>query len=190
MTHTRRIGAAALAAVIVLVAVWYLAAWHPGAKKLDAVHKARAAAEQQVGQLASEVSRLQSLVWLVPADRKKLAVLEAAMPDQPSLAQALSQLNQAATLSGVNLTSVGPSAPAGATTSGAAGRSSSAAAGVQVVPITLSASGSYAGLMAFLTRLAQMPRVVVVDNLSISGAATQLTASISAKIFFAGPVAP
>jgi Tfp pilus assembly protein PilO len=55
--------------------------------------------------------------------------------------------------------------------------------------LTLSASGTYLELMSFVKAISAVPRALVVDSLSISGT-TQITASINARIFYAGSPTP
>ncbi|MGH9054517.1 MAG: type 4a pilus biogenesis protein PilO [Acidimicrobiales bacterium] len=175
---TRRIAAIAAGAAVVLLIIWYVAAWRPLSSQLHKAHVAHAAAQVKVQQLGSEVVTLQGLVKQVPADTARLAQLDANIPDTPQLDQALDQLHQVAVTSGVSLTTVGPSSPAAPAASGAA-----APSGPPALTLTLSATGTQQQVMAFLASLATMPRTVVVDHLGLSGS-NQVTASISARIFY------
>jgi Tfp pilus assembly protein PilO len=176
-TTTKRIAAVAAGAALVLIGLWYVALFHPATHKLAVAHKAEAAAEQNISQLHAQVAQLQTLEAQIPSDKAKLAALNAAITTNPSLATALVQLHQAATRSGATLSTVGPSAPTGPS----AGAQTS---GTPSIALTLTASGSYGQLMAFLRQLASLPRTLVVDTLDISGSGSKLTANMSARIFY------
>jgi Tfp pilus assembly protein PilO len=183
-TTIRRIAAVAAAAALVLVGLWYVALFHPATQKLASAHRAEIAAGQKTSQLNGQIGQLQVLQKQIPLDTAKLATLQAAIPANPSLATALVQLHQAATNSGATLSSVGPSAPTGPSTSGAQ------ASGPPFITLSLIASGSYSQLRAFLAQLASMPRTLVVDSLDITGGGSKLSANIGARIFYVDNTTP
>jgi Tfp pilus assembly protein PilO len=180
-TAMKRIGVVAGLAALVILVAWYLALFSPQARDLSKAHKDHAAAEQRISQLQSQVVQLNALRAQIPADKAALSVLNAAVPSTPQLDNALRQLQSAATGSGVTLTTVGPSAPATSSTSSAQKTS-----GTPSITLNLSASGSYQQLTSFLSRLAAMPRTLVVTTLNIAGTASQLNAQITANIFYTG----
>jgi Tfp pilus assembly protein PilO len=184
-TTTRRIAVIAAAAAVLAVVVWYLALYRPQSHALASAHRARAAAEQKIDQLHSQVAALRAEVKHIPSDTARLAILNAALPKSPSLDTALDQLHRTATAAGVVLSAVGPSAPAAATHAAGGSPSSPAGSNNPAITLNMSATGSYPQLMTFLRGLATMPRALVVDQLSLSGS-SQLTASISARIFYTG----
>jgi Tfp pilus assembly protein PilO len=188
MTDSRKIVAIAAASAVALVLIWYVALMRPQAHSLAAAHKAHAAAEQKIATLDSQLAGLRALVKQVPADRSRLGQYIAAVPNTPSLDTALNQLQQAATSSGVTLSSVGPSTPAG--TTGGSSSSSQGTPGGPAITLSMTATGSYPALTNFLRATAAMPRALVVDNLSLSGQGSQLSASITARIFYAGSPTP
>jgi Tfp pilus assembly protein PilO len=179
-TSIKRIGGVAAAAAVVVLVIWYFALFRPQSHDLSTAHKAHAAAEQKVSQLRNQVTQLNALKADIPADKAALSVLDAAVPSSPQLDTTLNQLHTEAIASGVSLSAVSPSAPQ-TTASG----SSSATAGAPSITLTMSANGSYAQIMSFLSGLASMPRAVVVTGLNISGT-SQLTAQITANIFYTG----
>jgi Tfp pilus assembly protein PilO len=189
-TATRRISIVALAAALVIVAVWYLALFSPQSKKLASAHKAQAAAEQQVTQLQGQVTQLEALQKQIPADQKRFSALSAAIPDNAQLDSALRDLHSAAVSSGATLSSVTPSAPstgaAGSTTTPAASQSGA----VPSITLAMTASGDYGQLRSFLSNLYSMQRTLVINQLAIAGTGNQLSASISAEIFYAGQANP
>jgi Tfp pilus assembly protein PilO len=107
----KRIGGLTAAAAIVLIAVWYLSLFRPQQHELAAAHRRDAAAAQQASQLQQQVTSLQALEREIPADSARLKTVDAALPHTEDLQDVFSQLHQAATTSGVQLTTVSPSAP-------------------------------------------------------------------------------
>lgn len=179
---TRRVGALTAGVVVVLIIIWYMALFRPESSHLKAAHSDYAAAQQQVTKLQGQVSSLVALEKQIPADSQRLNVYQAAVPKTPDLQDVLAQLHNAAITSGVQLSSVSPSGPP----SGRSGSSSTPAGGPQPVQLSMSATGTYAQLMSFITQLTQMPRTLVVDSASIGqGTNGSLTATMTATIFYA-----
>lgn len=193
MTATRRIPAVAAAAALVLVIAWYFLLWGPEAKSVKSAHKAHAQAEQKITQLQSQIISLQGLVKQIPEDNAKFAQLEAALPENPQLDQALNLLHQAAVQTGVTLANVAPTTPSGSS-SGAS--PSQGASGGPAITLSLSVLGNPAQLEAFLSALNTLPRTIVVDKVSLSGGGQSSSsnsggaASLTARIFYAGQPTP
>jgi len=181
-TSTQRIASVAVAVAIAMILGWYFILWSPQTHDLKSAHQARAAAEQQINQLDSQVSQLDVLVKQIPADTARLKALDNTLPDNPSLDSALDQLHQTAAQTGVLLSSLDPSTPE-------SGSSATPAPGGPAITLGMTATGSYRQLMGFLTDLARMPRALTVDDLTLSGS-PELTANITARIFYAGSPTP
>lgn len=172
----RRIAVIAPAVAVALLLIWYVALFRTERSDLNHARAQRATVEQQVSSLQSQFASLQALEKQVPADKARLATLETALPTNPDLTDVLNQLHALATASGVQLTSVNPSAQTSTTGSG----------GLQEVTLSMSAGGTYAQMTAFLNQLASMPRALVVNSLSVSSDPTgQLSVSMSAQVFYA-----
>ena len=191
-THVRRIAAVAGLAAIAIAALWYFALWSPQSHKLTSAHQAQAAAETQITNLNGQIAQLQTLLKQIPTDQTKLAVLEADLPNNPSFDTALKQLHDTAIATGVTITNVGPSVPAGA--AGTQQGQSATTAGAPAVTVSISATAaSEAQLEAFvgqLTNLSQTHRVFVVDHLQFGGTSGPLSVTITARIFYAGQPTP
>jgi Tfp pilus assembly protein PilO len=192
-TSVKRILGVAGLAALVLVVGWYLALFSPQSREISKAHKAHTAAVQKISQLQGQVVQLNALKSQIPAETAALAALNAAIPATPQLDSTLRQLHSAADSSGVVLSMVSPSAPAASSASSArsAGSSSSSSSGQQSsgtpsITLSMGASGSYPQITNFLTQLSSMPRTVVVSSLNIAGTGAQLTAQITANIFYTG----
>ena len=176
---TRRIGAVAAAAAVVITLIWYVALFRPQSAHLKAAHAAYDQAAAQILQLDTQVATLQALERQIPADKTKLAALTTALPQSSDLQDALNQLHALATGTGVQLTAVNPSGDTGPTGSQTAG-------GVKAIKLSLSLTGPYPPMMAFISGLDSMTRTVVVDSASFSPAADgTLTTSLTTRIFYA-----
>jgi Tfp pilus assembly protein PilO len=195
-TSVKRILGVAGLAALVLVVGWYLALFSPQSREISKAHKAHTAAVQKISRLQGQVVQLNALKSQIPADTAALAALNAAIPATPQLDSTLRQLHSAADSSGVVLSMVSPSAPAASSASSArsAGSSSSSSSsssgqqssGTPSITLSMGASGSYPQITNFLTQLSSMPRTVVVSSLNIAGTGAQLTAQITANIFYTG----
>lgn len=191
MTNSsKRIGGIAVAASLFLIGVWAMLVFRPQSSDLAKAHKEKAAAEQQVSQLQSQVASLRQIYAHIPADTARYATLSAAIPDNPGLSAAITQINDAATASGLQIKSVNPTAPAATTAGGAA-----AAAGTPAITVSIAASGTYEQAQSFLTQLAASPRVFVVNSISYAGGQSgpnggNLTIQMGASIFYAGQPTP
>jgi Tfp pilus assembly protein PilO len=197
---TARLGALAGAAALVLTIIWFIAIIQPQSHRLKAAHAAHAAAVAQAQTLTSQVASLQALEKQIPQDKAALGVLKQAVPDTPDLSDALGQLHNAASASGVQLTQVSPTPPtqtsasssSGSSTSGSStsGTSSPQASGPLFVNVSMTGTGTYQQLVAFLKLLDNMARTVVVNQIGIASAATgpngnALTVSLNTQLFYA-----
>ena len=183
---TKRIGGIAVGISLFLLVAWAMLVFRPQSADLAKAHKDKAAAEQQVSQLQSQVASLRQIYAHISTDTARFATLSAAVPDNPELSKAFTQINDAATAAGVQIHSVNPTPPAAASASAAG-----ATAGVPSIAVSISASGTYEQAQAFLTQLATNPRVFVVNSVSFSGgqsgpSSSTLSIQMGASIFYAG----
>jgi type IV pilus assembly protein PilO len=188
MTLGRRSVVIGVVAALLVLLLWWFLLWSPQRKKVDDA-KARAdAAQQQVGQLRVTLSRLQELKRTEALKRSQIESLRVAVPDQPNLAQFILDANDAANKAGIDFLSVTPSPPA--TAAAGAGTPAGAPAAVN---LAMSITGGYFQVLDFVNRLTDLPRIVVIDNLSLAaGDGSNMTVSITARMFTtsAAPVAP
>ena len=190
MTTNRRIPILTGAAALMLIVIWYFALWSPQTKSVRSAHKAHAAAEGQIGQLQSQKGQLEGLLRQIPADNAKFAQLQAELPDNPQLDQALQLLHQAATQSGIALASVGPSNPSssssGSQSGGSAGSTGTSGSGASAIVLNMNVQGNMNQIKSFLSALANLQRTLVVNSVTLSGS----SANISAQVFYAGQPTP
>lgn len=208
MTRQRAVGIT-VAVGLLLVLAWYFLLWSPQGKKLSAATKRRDDARTQTQQLQAQLQRLKAAQQNEAAKLAQLERLTAAIPDQPNLAQFILDTNNAAAQSGVTFLSISPSPPAaaaGAAAAPAGGAAAPAPAAGQTpagggastsaaptrpaeIRLSLSVTGGYFQVLDFMNRLDQLPRLIVIDTLTVSpGAATsgkgvQLSVALTGRMF-------
>jgi type IV pilus assembly protein PilO len=188
MTLGRRSIVIGVVAAFVVLLLWWFLLWSPQRKKVDDAKARTDAAQQQAAQLRVTLSRLQELKRTEALKRSQIEALRVAVPDQPNLAQFILDANDAANKAGIDFLSVTPSPPATAAAGGTTPAGAPAA-----VNLAMSITGGYFQVLDFVNRLTDLPRIVVIDNLSLAaGDSSNMTVSITARMFTtsAAPVAP
>jgi Tfp pilus assembly protein PilO len=188
---TRRIVTIAVIAAVGLTGLWYLLLWSPQSKHLQQAHSSVAAAQQQQVSLGQQLSSLRRQQPQLPAKQAQLSRLKGAVPDTPQLDQLLDQLRVAESAAGVQLQSLTPTQPGPLSSGQASGSTASttsvAAGGLQGITLTMQLTGSYFQVADFVNRLNALPRLIVLNNLSLSkapaAAANNLSASVVARAF-------
>lgn len=185
--NNRTVAAGVLAAVLI-VAAWWMFLFSPARSDANKVESQVKAAKAKSLSLETEQKQLEDLEQRAPqiqADRDRL---RNAVPDQPELASFIEQANQLGTDTGVTWVSVSPSEPSAGTAAG-------------TVTVALEVTGGYYQVLDYLNRLESIPRLVVVDQVSLTattesdaggaavGGPPQLTASLTARMFDSGATA-
>jgi Tfp pilus assembly protein PilO len=182
-----------IGAGIGVLLVWFVFLWGPQGSALSTARKRANDAIARRETLRDQLTRLQQSRRDQPLKQAQLETLRVAIPDDPNLAQFILDANDAASRSGIDFLSISPTPPAsstqgaGATPTTVAGASASAGAGATAASIkmALSISGGYFQVLDFVNRLDRLPRIVVVDSLSLGSQPTsaQLQVSLSARMF-------
>ena len=185
--NNRTVTAGVLAAVLI-VAAWWVFVFSPARSDANKVGSEVTAAKAKSRSLETEQKQLEDLEKRAPqiqADRDRL---RSAVPDQPELATFIEQANQLGTDTGVTWVSISPSEPAAGTAAG-------------TINVALQVKGGYYQVLDYLNRLESIPRLVVVDQVSLAagdasgagstavGGPPQLTASLTARMFDSGATA-
>jgi Tfp pilus assembly protein PilO len=219
----RKVLLIAVVGTVALVAAWFLLLWSPQSIRLDDAQAREEEAAEANQALELRIDRLRDLRDRRPQLRADLVALEAAVPATPELDAFLLDADAAAERAGVDITSVAPSKPSASSDAEAAASTTSTttattgtspAAGdtatgapPSAITVALDATGGYFQVLDFINRLDDLPRVVVVDSLTLasgSGGGTEgdaegasagtspseLSMTISARMFTrAAPVA-
>ena len=180
---------------VLVIALWFMFLYKPTSAETSKVHKQVKEAERETLGLQAKLAQVSDKARNEQT-KKELAVLHAAVPANPALASFIRQANQIAAQSGVNWMSVTPTEPTRAT-------------GDSAVAIGIQVKGGYAQVLDYLQRLQDLSRLVIVDNVNISGATeseggggsgggvfttetgtdTGLNMQITARMFVATPTA-
>lgn len=179
----KRAGTIAAGVTVLVVAVWALLLYRPQSHHLATAHKAQAAAEQQLTGLQQQEASLQNIYAHIGADKAKYAVLETALPNDPHLPSAIDQINAASRATGLQITSISPTAPAATTSTQA-----KSSPGPRSITVSISGQGLYPQATAFVTDLTRSSRMFVVNSLQLSGGGNNgpLSVQIACTIFYAG----
>jgi Tfp pilus assembly protein PilO len=130
----------------------YLLVWKPKASDLSDARRDTASLNQQLAALTAAAATPSSTTTISPATK----ALQLAIPSRADLANLLRQINTIAVAAGVDQKSLTP-APA-STVAGAPGNS---------IGVTISATGTRAAVNAYVRQLSALPRLFVVDKLSV-----------------------
>lgn len=190
MTTYRRIPMIAGAAALLIVVAWYFLLWSPQTKSLHTARKDYASAEHKIADYRGQTVQLEAIKKQIPQDNAKFAQLQAELPDNPQLDQALRLLHDAANQSGILVTTVGPSTPMGGAAASGQNSAASSTPGGPSVTLSMTFSGGFAQVKSFLSALDSLPRSVVVDKVSISGGKDPVAGTLSARIFYEGQPTP
>lgn len=175
-----------LGAGVLVVILWLVALWLPQGSALSAAKKRKDEAQAQGATLRDQLKRLQDARRDQPLKQSQLETLRVAIPDDPNLAQFILDANDAASRSGIDFLSITPTqptAPSGATT----GTTVAGGGSATPVPIRIgmTIAGGYFQVLDFINRLNALPRIVVVDSLTMSGSGSsaQLQVTLQERIF-------
>lgn len=175
---SRRVIIVAVAAAALLLVLWFLLLWGPEGGQLEDARDREDAAEVQNAALELRLQRLQAAQEQAPQLTARLDRLRRAVPDDPQLAEFILDANHAASEAGVEFLSISPGVP-------------SAGDGVlpPIIRLDINVSGEYFSVLDYLDRLDDLPRIVVVDAVTLTpgGAAAaagpELAVSISGRMF-------
>jgi type IV pilus assembly protein PilO len=163
-----------LVASVVLLALWFVLLWGPLGGRLSKLEDREAAAETQNQELQLRLDRLRAAQDDAPALTADVDQLRRAIPDDPGLAQFLLDANDAASAAGVDFQSVSPSPP-----------EASQVGGPPVIRLAINVSGTYFSIIDYLDRLEKLPRLVVVDNVTMTPSqdTDQVALALTARMF-------
>ena len=161
---------------VLVLGLAYLVAWRPRAAQMSDIHRERDTMQEELVGLRAALAAKQ------PDADPTTQALAVALPAQAQLPELLRQLQAIATETGVDQKAVGPAAPAAS--AGATGSS---------VQLVISTTGARPAVYSYLHQLGALPRMLVVDKLTLSKPAADptspspagdvLTADITARVF-------
>ena len=145
-----------VAALLAIVLVWYFVLYAPLGDDLDSAQAQKTEEQKKTDSLQADLTRLQSQQKNGTQQQALLRKLDAAVPEQPDLAEFIIQANEIADQSGISFLSIAPNPPVAGTS------------GASVINLTISIKGSFFQLQDYLRLLEKLERLVIVDSLTIS----------------------
>jgi Tfp pilus assembly protein PilO len=185
---TKNLAVSIIVAVLV-VALWWTMLLKPTRAKVAKVKSDTTTQEAKLAPLQQQLSQGQRDAAHAAEFKAQLESLQLALPNSPALAAFLRNANGIASAAGVKWQSVTHATPAPGLD------------GVESISVTLQVQGTYGHIIDYLSRLASMKRLLVVDNLQLAASNSgtsgggadsstgpfsggdQLTATISARMF-------
>jgi Tfp pilus assembly protein PilO len=186
---SRRALLAGLSGAVVVVLAWWFLLWSPQRSRISDARDRRRAAEEQAASLELQLRRLRDLQAREAVVRSRLERLRVAIPDQPNLAQFILAANEAAERAGIEFLSITPTPPA-APAAAARGQQAEGGGPPAEIRLSMTITGGYFQVLDFVNRLDDLPRLVVIDSINVSGGeGGQLNVSLQARMFVGVPPA-
>jgi Tfp pilus assembly protein PilO len=171
-----------IAAAVLLTILWYFLLYSPQSDKLDQAKADQAAQEARQSELQARLGRLKRLqanASVLEAERVKFAT---AVPENDDLDRFILDVNSRASSAGVEFVSIAPAQPA-------AGGPPAAAGAPTPIALQMQVQGDYFAILRFLEALRDGPRLVTVENFSLSGGGAagagggSMSASIGGRMY-------
>jgi type IV pilus assembly protein PilO len=160
----------AVAVVAVLAGGWLLLI-SPKRAEADDLRAETVATEQQITTLRGRLAELQEKQANLPAQQAALDAISKQIPGEPALPALIRALTNAGRSSGVDLASIAPGAPTALAPVGATA-GAAATTPIVVIPLTLTAKGTYTQVQQFVSRLETLQRAVLVRGFQLDAAAS------------------
>jgi type IV pilus assembly protein PilO len=174
--------AAAVVAVLLLVAGWFLAV-APAKSTAAELNEQAAQVQSQNDSTRAEIAQLQAQSKDLPAQEQRIAEIRQRIPASPALPSLVRELDSRADTAGVVLVSVTPGPPV-------------AGPDLSTIPLEIKVTGEFANVRAYMNQLETMNRSYFVTGLNIaldpgatSSKTTELGATITGSVYTAA-VAP
>ncbi len=153
-----------IAVALVVMLIWLIAVFNPEGHKLAAVNASVQSAQTEQSTLLARLALLklyskESSTFEALSDR-----LTAAVPTTTDVYDYITAISNAASSTGVSVQDVDPATAV-------------SAGGVGVIPVSVSAKGTYDQTLAFIKALYALPRLTVISAITIGGGGTGSTRS-------------
>lgn len=175
----RRIVMIATGVLVVMFGLWYVFGFRSQSNELDAARAAEDQARTTNEQLELRISQLKVSRKNMPKLSAGLERLRRAIPEDPNLAEFILQANEIAEASGVDWLNIAPAPPA-----------TGAAANLPAtVGLNITVDGGYFQVLDYLNRLSELPRIVIIDSLSLTpgeaeaSGAPRMSAVLTGRMF-------
>jgi Tfp pilus assembly protein PilO len=160
---TKNLAVSIIVAVLV-VALWWTMLLKPTRAKVAKAKKDATAQEAKLAPLQQQLSQAQRDAAHAAEFKAQLESLQLALPNSPALAAFIRNANGIASAAGVKWQSVTHATP------------TPGLGGVQSISVSLQVQGPYGHIIDYLSRLASLKRLLVVDNLSLAASSSSTSA--------------
>lgn len=165
-----------LAMLALVAGGWYALLIRPQNTRLSNMESQATTLQAEQAELQARLAALKKAELSQPQRLATLNQLTSAIPPSTDIADFINQVNALADSTGVQLHTLSPSQPVAATTGP-----------YSAIKVSLSLSGSYPSTISFLDGLYSLPRLVVVDTLSIvSGGGSGSSSGPSSQVTVPG----
>ena len=161
---TKNLAVSIIVAVLV-VALWWTMLLKPTRAKVAKAKSDTTAQEAKLAPLQQQLSQAQRDAAHAAEFKAQLESLQLALPNSPALAAFIRNANGVASAAGVKWQSVTHATP------------TPGLGGVQSISVSLQVQGTYGHLIDYLSRLAAMKRLLVVDNLQLAASSSNSTST-------------
>lgn len=150
-----------IAGVVLIAIIWWFAWMSPEGNKLNGVNAQAQSAQNQITQLDATVASLKAQSALLPGSLPFLAHYQVAIPNLPESGILTEQLFQLMRSTGTFISSLNDATvqPTGA--------------GYSEVPVSIVITGSHNGILNFITDIYKLPRLVTIEQVSLTPSAGQ-----------------
>jgi len=152
----RNILIGAVAAVVLLVAAYYVLLLGPARSRYARLQQEHDVKQTELARLERSVAHLEGVKRDAPRIQRQLLQLDKRLPNSPQIPTLLVQLQEISRASGVTQLSIKPGSPEPPVGGGDFSR----------IPITMSFEGSYDQMQDFYTRLLNLARLVTVTQVT------------------------
>jgi Tfp pilus assembly protein PilO len=149
---------------LVVLLIWFVAVFSPEGHKLAAVNGKTQAAQTEQQVLQVRLARLKVYSQQSAQFEALSQLLTAAVPTTIDVYDYITAISNAAAATGMKVTNVDPSPAV-------------AGGGVAIIPVAVSAAGTYDQTLAFIKALYALPRLTIITQVSITGGGTGSTRS-------------
>ena len=172
----RKVLALSSVGILAMVGIWYVMLFSPQGSALAQANHRLDMARQKQTELRAQLRALSASKTASATIQAQIDALKLAVPDKASLDTFIDGANGAAAASGVDFVSLAPLPPAvpkGGT--------------LAELHLSMAVTGSYFQVSDFVNRLDALPRLVVVDGLTMAADKSgRISAQINARMFMQG----
>jgi len=149
---------------VLVLLIWFVAYFSPSGKQLVSINTKTQTAQTEQAQLNAELTRLRAYSKETGTLALLSQRLSSALPPTTDIYDYITALSNAGTAASVKVLNIDPGTAV-------------AEGSVSVIPVSITASGTYDQTLSFIKELYALPRLTVIGSLTISGGGTGTTRS-------------